>query len=161
MIVGIDPGPQETAIVVIDRFYEIVQTAKLPSEDAVRKLESMICITSHIHQNEAVHVAIESVKSFGMPVGREVFETCYWIGEFRRICKTHEAEYALYARQTYGNAICGCSVDDSKLRQALALRFGGYKKSEPLFQVAKGSDLRSAFAVAVYHMDLLRMGWMK
>jgi hypothetical protein len=89
-----------------------------------------------------------------MPVGREVFETAYEIGRLMQWFDQFSIRYSLYPRQEYAHSICGTGkISDSILRQALLLRFGGDKKDEPLHQLKGSSDLRSAYAVAVYHLD--------
>lgn len=68
-------------------------------------------------------VVIEDVAHYGMPVGRDVFETVRWTGRF---------DTATSMPVTYINrpevklALCGNSrANDSTIRQALIDRFGG------------------------------------
>ena len=44
------------------------------------------------------------------------------------------------------------------MRAALLTRFGGDKKGEPLELLKGSTDKRSAFAVAVYHLDGAKLG---
>jgi hypothetical protein len=148
MIIGIDPGSTETAYCRIDNQYHILEAQKFPNEEVAKMLKR--CTSNH-------HVAIESIQSYGMPVGREIFETCFWIGEYVRICKDMCLEYLLIPRPEYTRRICGVGkINDTVLRQALLLRFGGDKKEEPLNSLKGSTDKRSAFAVAVYLLDTLR-----
>ena len=90
-----------------------------------------------------------------MAVGRSVFDTCFFIGELIRTCKDAGIPFTLYPRPEYTRRICGVGkVNDAVLRQALLLRFGGDRKGEPLFALKGCTDKRSAFAVAVYHLDV-------
>lgn len=143
-ILGIDPGPTESAYCLIDDSYQIVAADKIKNENLLNVMDAM----------QLVHVAIESIQSYGMPVGREVFDTCYMIGRIIQRCDDTCVPYTLIPRPEYTRRICGVGkVTDAILRQALLLRFGGDKKGEPLFQLKGASDKRSAFAVAAYHLD--------
>lgn len=143
MIVGIDPGPSESAYCQIEG-YDIKRAGKVDNEFLIDLLYGL----------NPSHVAIESIQSYGMPVGREVFDTCYQIGRIIQKCVDGGIPYSLYPRPEYVRAICGVSkVSDSILRQSLLLRFGGDKKGEALHLLKGASDKRSAFAVAVYHLD--------
>jgi hypothetical protein len=48
-------------------------------------------------------------------------------------------------------------VKDSLIRQALLTRFGNDKKGGPLHLLKGNSDKRSAYAIAVYHADKMRV----
>lgn len=143
MILGIDPGPTESAYCQTGG-YEIIASDKLAND----------VLLDTIEWHNVSHVAIESIQSYGMAVGRSVFETCYMVGRIIQKCIDQEIPYSLYPRQEYAKSICGTSkISDAILRQALLLRFGGDKKGEPLYLLKGASDKRSAYAVAVYHMD--------
>lgn len=148
MVVGVDPGPSHSAICVVCPDYSIQSAVKVPNDEAEVILRALL--------DRETELVLEGIQSYGMPVGRETFETCYWIGEFRAIAKGAAAPWTIYPRQEYVTAVCGCRGSDSILRQALLMRFGGYKGTEPL-NALKGTDLRSAFAVAVYHLDKERL----
>lgn len=75
-ILGIDPGPEKTALVLWDGA-KVLQAEIVPSEGVIGYL---LCETGRLT------VACEHLQCFGMSVGAEVFETAYWIGEFRRAC---------------------------------------------------------------------------
>ncbi len=143
MILGIDPGPSETAYCLTSG-YDIVKADKVGNS----------CFFEDFKEMAPAHVAIESIQSYGMAVGQSVFQTCYQIGRIIQKCVDYGIPYTLYPRQEYARAICGTAkISDAILRQALLLRFGGDKKGEPLFLLKGNSDKRSAFAVAAYHLD--------
>lgn len=84
-------------------------------------------------------MAIEMIASYGMPVGKEVFDTCVWIGRFiedmncipqDRITVT---EY-IYRKDEKMNICHSMKAKDSNIRQALIDRFGvvGTKKNPRL-----------------------------
>jgi hypothetical protein len=144
-VLGIDPGPTESAYCLIDERQRVIAAGK----EAVEK------IIGGLRTSPPAHVVIESIQSYGMPVGRSTFETCYVIGELIRACKDAGIPYTLIPRPEYTRRICGVGkINDAILRQALLLRFGGDKKGEPLEKLKGCTDKRSAFAVAAYYVDL-------
>lgn len=149
MILGIDPGPVETAYAIIRLDYSIQSADKLPNSQFILLLMNMPQIVKA--------VACEGIQCYGQPVGKETFETCYMIGEIRYIARAMNTPFKLYDRPEYMRQICGCvpakGKSDSTLWQALRLRFGGDRKGEPLNALKGATDKRSAFAVAAYHLD--------
>jgi Holliday junction resolvasome RuvABC endonuclease subunit len=144
-ILGIDPGSEESAYAIIDKNYTVLDAAKIPNADMVNLIDYRFAV-----------VAVESIQSYGMAVGRSVFETCYMIGRIQQQCIPFDVPCILYPRPVYAKAIAGVGrVNDSILRQALLLRFGGDKKGEPLNRLKGNTDKRSAYAVACYHLDLI------
>ncbi|MEJ7783400.1 MAG: hypothetical protein WKF96_01265 [Solirubrobacteraceae bacterium] len=106
-----------------------------------------------------VQLAIESVASYGMAVGAEVFETCVWSG---RLIQRWEDSYALKVpalrvyRRDVKLHICGSMrAKDANVRQALIDRYGpgkdlaiGRKATPgPLFGIT--SHVWAALGVAV------------
>lgn len=148
LVMGIDPGPTHSAYAVVQEDYSIVRACKLPNDEVREDLRSLF------DRGEVGHVAIEGIVCYGRPVGRETFETAYMVGEIQGMCRVADVPYTIYARPEYANAIAGCGkVTDAILYQALRLRFGGANKGEPLYALKGESDLRSAFAIAVYSLD--------
>ena len=77
-------------------------------------------------------VVIEMIASYGMAVGKEVFDTCVWIGRFKQIANSLEidVEY-IYRKEEKMNLCHSMRAKDSNIRQALIDRFGvvGTKKN--------------------------------
>lgn len=98
-------------------------------------------------------VVIEMIASYGMAVGKEVFETCLWIGRF--IECTDNENYRLIYRKDVKMHLCGTAkAKDANVRQALIDKFGGQDKAigkkasqGPLYAVK--SHAWAALAVAV------------
>src|SRR5688572_20198115 len=44
-------------------------------------------------------LAIEMIASYGMPVGREVFETCLWIGRYIEAWERRQGKFRLVYRK--------------------------------------------------------------
>jgi len=145
-VLGIDPGPAESAYALVTGDQQVLHAEKVGNDSLIER----------IRQAPPAHVAIESIQSYGMAIGRSVFDTCFFIGEVIRACKDAGIPFTLYPRPEYTRRICGVGkVNDAVLRQALLLRFGGDRKGEPLFALKGCTDKRSAFAVAVYHLDVI------
>ena len=73
-VCGIDPGTSQSAIVVWNG-KEIVDKNLIPNQEALAYLRTVECDLA----------ACEHMQSFGMAVGKEVFETCYMLGRFWQI----------------------------------------------------------------------------
>jgi hypothetical protein len=103
-------------------------------------------------------LAIEMIASYGMAVGKEVFETCVWIGRFVEAYDNPDAAWLIYRREVKLH-LCGTTqAKDANIRQALLDMFpatGGGKTPQvgtkgqpgPLFGVT--SHAWSALGVAV------------
>jgi hypothetical protein len=107
-------------------------------------------------------LAIEMIASYGMRVGREVFETCLWVGRF--IEAWGEPVPRLVYRRDVKLFLCqSVRATDSNIRAALLDRFGGKAKAigskanpGPLYSLKK--DMWSALAVALTAEEQIRIG---
>jgi hypothetical protein len=150
-VLAIDPGNVQSAFVLYDG--EIKSSAIIANDalvEGIKNLESPFTL------------AIEMIASYGMPVGKEVFDTCVWIGRFVQAnYEAHhlEAENTLIYRKDVKMHFCqSMRAKDSNIRQALLDRFGGKdtaigtkKAPGPLYGVK--ADAWSALAVALYYQD--------
>lgn len=153
-VIAIDPGPTHSAVL----FYDGIKTSRRQIIDNDR----MIFTLTEDAMPES-HLAIEMVESFGMAVGREVFETVFWIGRF---CEAYNGDFTRIGRKAVKMHLCqSMRAKDANIRRALLDRFpatGGGKtpqvgtKSQPgpLFGIT--SHLWSALAVAVTWWDTRR-----
>jgi hypothetical protein len=147
-IIGIDPGPTQSAFVEYDGV-QIREFGKVPNAKLCTRLACHVARTGDV-------LAIEMIASYGMPVGAEVFETCVWIGRF---IEAWGLEFEQVYRNRVKNHLCHSSkANDSNIRQALIDMFGGKEKAigrkatpGPLHEI-KG-DVWSALAVAVTYAD--------
>jgi hypothetical protein len=98
-------------------------------------------------------VVIEQIESFGMAVGREVFETVRWAGRFEEAA--HPIPVVLLPRRRVKLHLCGSAkAKDPNIRQALIDRFGGpasIRKGGALYGISK--DVWSALAIAITYSD--------
>jgi len=69
-----------------------------------------------------------------MPVGKEVFDTCVWIGRFQQIALPNVDTKFIYRKDEKMNICNSMKAKDSNIRQALIDRFGavGTKKNPRL-----------------------------
>lgn len=149
-ILAIDPGNVESAYVIMDEDYKPLEFGKVPNEELLNRVYFP-------GYNVAV---IEMVASYGMPVGKEVFETCVWIGRFtEKAQQVMDRRYVKYIyRKDVKMNICGqTKAKDSNIRQALIDRFGevGTKKSPGWFYGFK-ADIWAAYAVGVTYLDSIK-----
>jgi hypothetical protein len=149
MILAIDPGNEKSAYVVIDDTLKPVDFGKLDNQ----------ILLNHIllgKFKDCDNVAIEMVASYGMPVGKEVFDTCVWIGRFTEAMISEYGKLAQYIyRKDVKMAICGNTrAKDANIRQALIDRFGpvGTIKNKGWFYGFK-ADLWQAYALAVTYNE--------
>ena len=105
-------------------------------------------------------LVIEMIASYGMPVGKEVFDTCVWIGRFIQQAKEVGKAYQYIYRKDEKMNICNSmKAKDSNIRQALIDRFGevGTKKNQGWFYGFK-ADVWSAYAVGITYIDMKKRG---
>ena len=148
MILAVDPGTTETAWLVYDHGQPqpIVRFAKDTNAD----------LLAYLHANDftgCTHMAIEMIASYGMAVGKEVFDTCVWIG---RYIEAWQAPYTLVYRRDVKLHLChSARANDSNIRAALLDRFGppGTKKAQRATYGLSG-DAWSALAVAVTYAEM-------
>ncbi len=146
IIASIDPGTEQSAFCILDTRtltlidFGIEPNAVLKNDIATR-------------WNPGWHFAYEMVQSFGMPVGREVFETCVWMGQFLGQTPKEVVWQPIFRSQVKQTLCHSSKANDSTVRQALIDMFGGpvsigkKKTPGPLYGVHK--DVWSALAVGV------------
>lgn len=153
LIRAIDPGPVESAYIDWDG-EKIWNYGKIQNE--------------HLFENSGLGydpnpVFFEMVASYGMPVGVEVFETCFWIGRLWEWCVSNGYDCNKVYRKDVKLHLCGSvKAKDSNIITAIVDRFdpmreygkygkGTAKKQGPFFGFSK--DIWQAFAVALYATD--------
>lgn len=153
LIVAIDPGPAQSGWCIYDDG-RVRDSGVRENEQFLRVLSTMGCIDGTL--------AIEMIASYGMPVGREVFETCVWIGRFMQAW-AFPKEVRLVYRKDVKLHLCGTTkAKDGNVRQALIDLFpatGGGKtpqigikaKPGPLFGVSTHAWPALGVAITAKH----------
>lgn len=138
-ILAVDPGTTESGFVRYERGRVI--------DSGVVENGLMLAL---IQTSRADVLALEMVASYGMAVGREVFETVRWIGRFQQAWRDPEAVKLVYRRDVKLH-LCGSPrAKDPNIRQALLDKLGpvGTKKQPgPCYGVK--SHAWAALGVAV------------
>jgi len=147
-LIAIDPGNTESAYVVLDENYKILEFGKIENNALNWKL----------HGSYYDDFVIEMIASYGMAVGKEVFDTCVWIGRFWETAKTQNKAY-VYRKEEKMNLCGSMRAKDTNIRQALIDRFGvvGTKKMPGIFY-GFAKDIWAAMAVGVTYLDKVNGG---
>ena len=136
---AIDPGPEESGWCVMLED-TVVHSGVMPNAELLEYVQR-----NHFRINPT-GLAIEMIASYGMPVGREVFETCVWIGRFTQAWHDPDAVQLVYRKQVTMH-LCGTTkANDSNVRRAILDLFprtgggstpqiGTKKKPGPLYGV--------------------------
>lgn len=152
-VVAIDPGTTQSGWVIYGGG-RVHDSGVMPNGDMVTWLAA--------RADNGARLAIEMIASYGMAVGREVFETCVWIGRFKQAWHTPDAVQLVY-RKDVKLHLCGTTkAKDPNIRQALIDLFpatGGGKTPQigtkgqpgPLYGVS--SHAWPALAVAITVTD--------
>lgn len=147
-IFAIDPGDVESGYAVIRMpDFELLEFGKVSND----------CLLTEVHyktKNADIY-AIEMIDSYGMPVGKTVFETCVWIGRFVQMARPKQ--HTFIYRKEVKLCLCGnLKAKDSNIRQALINRYAkhdfksgkGIKKNPDTFY-GVSKDVWQAIAVGV------------
>jgi hypothetical protein len=147
MIVAIDPGTTESAFVALHDGVP-AEHDKLPNDILLLRVRNDWDPIHHL-------LAIEAIASYGMSVGKEVFDTCMWIGRFREAWERRGGVVQLVYRREVKLFLCESSkASDSNIRAAIIDRYGGQaaaigRKAEPGVLYGIKADRWSALAVAL------------
>lgn len=159
MIFSIDPGNEQSAYVLLNDDLSVVRKDKVENKELLNIINTIFYLEKNNDcefKSNIEHVAIEMVASYGMAVGKSVFETCVWIGRFyQAIYEQSNINATLIYRNEEKMYLCGnMRAKDSNIRQALIDRFGvvGTKKNPGFFYGFK-KDIWQAMAVAVTYHD--------
>lgn len=162
MILAIDPGSTHSGVALIEAgTCRPLRAAKMPNAEVLELIR-------HTHYDR---LAIEMIASYGMAVGKEVFETCVWIGRFmqkhlewRDAWSNGElaAHSLVYRRDVKLHHCNSVKAKDANITQALIDRFasgepnrGKGTKAAPGWFYGFSADIWQAYALAVLLADTL------
>jgi hypothetical protein len=140
IIVGIDPGTTQSAVVIYD-----TATEEILGHGKYDNVDAMLAFA------EGGTVVCEMVQSFGMPVGAEVFQTVLWVGRYCEYCRWVGASFHMIYRQEIKTTLCqSVKANDAAIRQRLIDLLGPPgKKKTPGKTYGLAGDEWQALAVCV------------
>lgn len=168
MILAIDPGNEQSGVVVIrESDLKPLVAEKITNEELLDNL--LMDRYERLEETEYInHVAIEMIASYGMAVGQSVFETCLWIGRFIQALEDNYYKDSLkfiYRKDEKMNLCNSMKAKDSNIVQALIDRFapntsnkGKGTKKEPGWFYGFKKDIWQAYAVGVTYYDMYLKG---
>lgn len=107
-ILAIDPGTDASGWVYLWRG-QVVGSGVMPNAE----------VLAMIRESAADVLAVEMIASYGMAVGREVFDTCVWIGRMVESWRSPESVRLVYRRDVKLH-LCGTAkAKDANIRAAL------------------------------------------
>jgi len=144
IILAIDPGNEQSAYVFYNPLIKEIGKKGIEKNDDILRI---------IQQYDNDKLVIEMIASYGMGVGKTVFETCLWVGRF--IQAAHPKDTSLIYRKDEKMFLChSMKAKDGNIRQAILDLYGGKDKAignkkhpGPLYGVSK--DIWAALAVAI------------
>lgn len=164
LVIGVDPGPEETAWVVLEESpivaggpLRIRAFAKESNEPFIHRLrgcgpfEGRVFTFADKHYPIS-HMAIEMIASYGMAVGATTFDTCVFIG---RCIEAWGGEYTKVFRKKVALHVCQSPrANDANVRAAMIDKFGapGTKKNQGGTYGIAG-DVWSALAIATTYLE--------
>lgn len=154
-VLAIDPGNVESAYALIDAdTRRPIMVDKIGNYDLLDLLDGNAFNLTHTD----TWGAVEMVASYGMAVGKEVFETCVWIGRFME--RSPIGLPQVYRREVKLHHCGSAKAKDANITQALIDRFasgepnrGKGTKAEPGWFYGFRADIWQAYALAVLVAD--------
>ena len=157
-IFAIDPGNVQSGYAVIEMpKFHLVTFGKVENGELLRLLERYN--GKCLYDDPDVFV-IEKIASYGMAVGKDVFDTCIWIGQFVHALKNQDTAFVF--RKDEKIMLCGSmKAKDSNIRQELINRYakfdfkngkGTKKNPDTFYGVSK--DVWAAIAVGVTYYEM-------
>ena len=110
-ILAIDPGTAESGWVIL--------RGKRVADAGVCSNADMLRMVSGETGNDIDILAIEMIASYGMAVGREVFETCVWIGRMQQAWRSPMSVRLVYRRDVKLHLCGSARAKDPNIRAAL------------------------------------------
>lgn len=147
-VFAIDPGNIDSAYCIIDvDSRQPIEFAKIENRELAERLAKFGCYDC----------VIERIASYGMAVGRDVFETCEWVGRYSQIAEDSEKRVSYIYRKEEKLHICGDPrAKDANIRRALIDRFakhdlknGRGTKDNPDWFYGFKADCWAAYAVGL------------
>jgi hypothetical protein len=142
-VFAIDPGTTKSAYVIWDG-ESLVESGIIPNEALLPLLRR--------EASPRNTLLIEQIRSYGMAVGAETFDTVFWSGRFAQQWEVNGGDFVQIPRIEIKVHHCkSAKAKDPNVRQALIDKYGapGTKKN-PGTTYGIASHLWAAFALATY-----------
>ena len=154
VVLAIDPGNIDSAFCVIDS-----ESRRPLRFDKVANKELARLVKEELQPFD--EFVIERVQSYGMAVGKSVFQTCEWTGRFVQIVSdvALDIPVSYIYRKDEKLHICGDSrAKDTNIRMALIDRFaktanGKGTKKEPDWFYGFKADIWAAYACGITYIE--------
>jgi hypothetical protein len=149
-LLAIDPGTTESAWVAV------CTEPGVPIEHAKESNDKLLDTLRHSPEKR---IYLEQIQSYGMPVGREVFQTVELCGRIKEIFWTKQVTVIDVPRRDVKLFWCNSPrAKDGNIRAAILERFGGKEKAigrkahpGPLYGIH--ADEWQALAIALMHVE--------
>lgn len=159
LVLAIDPGPIESGVVVLLDGYHPWWHGIVKNNEVEKVIDSLL-------GDDRPEVVIEMVSSYGLPVGKDMYETAVWIGRFTEIFARKGWRLKRIYRPDVKLNICRSrSASDQNVINALINRFDPYRsnhgkgtKRDPGFFYGFKHDVWQAYALGVTYIDMKRSG---
>ncbi len=153
---GIDPGLKESGYVVWDsRNQKVISHGISPNDD-------LLIMIRRPWEYPIDALAVEMIASYGMPVGKDIFETCLFIGRLQEVwfhVYPVQPMKLILKRDVRLHFCNSARAKDGNISQALMDRFGAKgKKSSPGVLYGIKKHIWPALACAVYYSDTQKEG---
>jgi len=133
-VLAIDPGQKESGFVKLkynkrNKNFKIIEKGILENNKILKKIYFFKLI---INPTEKRFITIESITSYGMPIGQSTIDSIYWVGRFHQKAIENDIKTILIPRKDIKLYLCGnCRAKDKNIRQRLIDKFGlpGTKKN--------------------------------
>ena len=152
-MLAIDPGNEQSAYVVYDT------ETKLPVQFGILDNETLKAGLPRLTATVDMF-AVEMIASYGMAVGKTVFDTCVWIGRF--IERSQIGCTLIYRKEVCLHLCNSPRANDSNIRASIIDLYGGSKQKAvgtknnpgPLYGFRK--DIWAAMGVALTAADKMK-----
>lgn len=151
-VLAIDPGTTQSA-------YVAYLDGGILGKGIIENNRMLEMLKSGLNQFVINDLAIEMVASYGMPVGKTVFETVLWTGRF---IEAWGRDHTLVYRKDVKMHLCGATrAKDSNIRQAIMDKYGSTReaaigrKAEPGPLYGVKSDEWAALGVAITFDEMI------
>ena len=164
-ILGIDPGPLQSALALWDTDAEEVLDHQYIHNDAA--VEYISDFASPLCEFQLDVLCIEFIQSYGMAVGQETFGTCLYCGDYRRTGLNMQVDTSLVFKTTWAAGLTGsANANKSQTRRAVIDRYGYWKhgstglgvKAHPGKLYGITAHIWDALGIAIYAMEQYAAG---